>query len=259
MSDQCIRIAVSGSFSSGKTTTTEALSVATGIPRTHAMTSREIIADMLTEDGHYQDVQELSAAGLLALGLRRLEERVHAEAAQHGSFVSDGSVLHEWIYGVARMQVGINPGAPLLHRAAKRVVGLPAQPFFKQYMNAYGIVTKRRAKRIYDVFIHLPVEFEMQPDGHRPVSEQYRKVSDDLLLEALDTLQIPFHVVGGSVRERVERIVELLDLPLVVPLDEAIEIAHDRVRRAQALLEEHKHADLAPKTLRQRVRAAVHY
>src|SRR5664279_3121694 len=174
MYDRPLRLAVSGTYSSGKTTTAEALSVATGIPRTDALTAREIVVDLAPG----KRFQELSAEDLLALGLRRFEERVNGEAQIMGSFVSDGSVLHEWVYGEARMRLGLNPGAPLLHRAAKRAVGLPARPFMRRYMNAYGTVTKARTLRTYDAFVHLPLQFAMAVDGHRPVSEEYRRVCD---------------------------------------------------------------------------------
>jgi hypothetical protein len=74
-----IRLAVSGTYSSGKTTTTEALSVATGIPRTDALTAREIVVDLLPR----KRFQELSAAELLMLGLR-LEQplRLRREVAR---------------------------------------------------------------------------------------------------------------------------------------------------------------------------------
>jgi AAA domain len=107
MADKKLPLAVSGTYSTGKTTTTEALSLATGIPRTHAMTAREILQELTPG----KQLEELSASELTALGLRRLEERIHNEAAQPGSFVADGSVIHEWIYGAARMQIGINPNA----------------------------------------------------------------------------------------------------------------------------------------------------
>jgi nicotinamide riboside kinase len=255
MPQQRIRLAVSGSYSSGKTTTAEALSVATGIPRTDALTAREIVVDLLPR----KQFQELSASELLMLGLRRFEERVQGEAQQDGSYISDGSVLHEWVYGEARMRVGINPGAPLLHRASKRIVGIPAKPYFQQYMNMYGTVTKQRAKRVYDVFVHLPVEFEMRADGHRPVSEEYRRVADELLIEVLQELEIHYHVVGGSVRERVQRIVELLELPVEVPVDEAIAIATDRIETSREMVAERVIANQAPKSLRRRVRAATRY
>jgi nicotinamide riboside kinase len=248
-----MHIAVSGSYSSGKTTTAEALSIATGIPRTDALTAREIVVDLVPRK-HFQ---QLSAVELLMLGLRRFEERVHGEGAQTGSFIADGSVLHEWVYGEARLRVGMNPGASLPRRAAVRVVTAPMLPFLRQYMKAYGMVTKERAKRTYDVFIHLPVEFEMAADGHRPVSEEYRRVSDQLLIETLNELRIPYHVVGGTVRERVSRIVELLDLEVVVPVDEAITIATHRIQRSREMVAERQIANHASMSLRTRVLAHV--
>ncbi|WP_431044499.1 AAA family ATPase [Streptomyces sp. P1-3] len=255
-SERVIRLAISGTYSSGKSTTTEAVSVATGIRRTHAMTAREILLDLVPG----KQLEELSANELLMLGLRRLEERIHHEALP-GSFVSDGSVIHEWIYGEARMRAGINPGANILLRAVKKAAGLPAKPFYRQYMHAYGEIAKARAKRIYDGYVHLPVEFTMRADGHRPVSEPFRKLSDDLLIETLEEMEIPYHVVGGTVRERVARIVELFDLPLVMPLDDAITIAQERVRKATEVLENDArfHSAQRAKSWRRRIAYAMRY
>jgi hypothetical protein len=231
-----IHLAVSGTYGTGKTTTTEALSIATGIPRTHAMTARQILVDLVPG----KQVMDLSAAELMMLGMRRLEERIHHEAVAIGAggpFVCDGSVIHEWVYGEARMRVGINPGATIVHRTMKSIAGLPIKPFYQQYMNAYGGLTKNRAKRIYDAYVHLPVEFEMEPDGHRPVSERFRRLSDDLLVEALEEIGLPYYVVGGSVRERLEKVVDIFGFSVVVPLDEAIDIARERVRQDRESLE----------------------
>lgn len=147
-----LRLAISGTYGVGKTTTAEAVAIAAGIPRTHALTSREILADLVPG----KTVQELTAMELVLLGLRRLEERIHNEAAIDGSFVSDGSVIHEWVYGEARMRVGINPGAGVLLRTTKAVLGLPSRRFYQRYMNNYGIIVKNRAKRLYDAYVHLP-------------------------------------------------------------------------------------------------------
>jgi hypothetical protein len=252
-----LRLAISGTFGVGKTTTAESLSIATGIPRTHALTSREILTDLLPG----KSVQELSGMELLLLGLRRLEERIHNEAEIPGSFISDGSVIHEWVYGEARMRVGINPGAGLWLRTTKAVLGLPYRRFYRDYMHAYGVIVKNRAARLYDGYVHLPVEFEMERDGHRPVSEPFRRLSDQLLVQTLDELGIPYHVVGGSVRQRVENIVDIHQLPLVVPVDEAIALAEERVRQATAVLERHARqlATQRRRSLRQRIRYATRY
>lgn len=250
-----LRLAVSGTYSSGKTTTTEALAVAAGIPRTDALTAREIVVDLIPG----KSFQQLNASELLMLGLRRLEERIHTEAAQPGSFVSDGSVLHEWIYGEVRMRIGINPGAPLLQRAIKRVVGIPSKPFMQRYMDAYGVVVKARTKRLYDHFVHLPIEFGMQADGHRPVSEKYRVLSDQLLIETLEELEMPYHVVGGTVPERVAKILDLFGLPVAVPVDEAVEIASERIRKSREMVAERVIAGHQDVSLARKVRYAMRY
>lgn len=226
MTTDKIKLAILGTYSSGKSTTTEALSLATGIPRTHAMTSRQILVDLVPG----KTVMELNAMELVKLGLRRFEERVHNEGAGNESFISDGGVFHEWVYFEARMRVGINPGAPRWVSAVKTVTGLPVKRFYQRYTDALGEVTKARAGRIYDAFVHLPVEFDMEPDGHRPVSEEFRRLSDELILQTLKELGKPYHIVGGSIPERIERIVDLFDLPLVMPIDKAIELAEIRVR-----------------------------
>jgi hypothetical protein len=252
-----LRLAVSGTYGTGKTTTTEALAIATGVPRTHAMTAREILRDLMPG----KTLEELSAAQLIQLGLRRLEERIHSEAALPGSFVSDGSVVHEWIYGEARMRIGINPaGGPLL-RTAKRVAGLPYQRFYQQYMDAYGVIVKNRAKWLYDAYIHLPVEFELKSDGHRPVSEPFRLLSDRLLVETIEEIQVPYHVVHGSVHERLEQIIDIHRLRPVMPLADAVAEARRRVAAASAELEAYARTMAAARdrSLWRRMRYAMRY
>lgn len=220
-----LHLAISGTYSTGKSTTTEALSIATGIPRTHAKTSRELLVDLVPG----KTVMELNAMELVKLGLRRFEERVHNESRE-SAFISDGGVFHEWVYFEARMRVGINPGAAWWFKGIKQVAGLPVKRFYQRYTDTLGDITRARAKRIYDAYVHLPVEFDMERDGHRPVSEEFRRLSDDLLIEALDRMGIPYQVVGGSIPDRIERIVDAFGLPVVVPIDEAIAEAQRRVR-----------------------------
>jgi len=251
-----LKLAISGTYSTGKSTTTEALSIATGLPRTHAMTSREILIDLIPG----KTVMDLNAMELIKLGLRRFEERVHNESGP-GPFISDGGVFHEWVYFEARMRVGINPGAPKWFQAVKKITGLPVKHFYQNYTDTLGEVTRMRAKRLYDAYVHLPVEFDMHPDGHRPVSEPFRRLSDDLLLEALQGLEIPYHVVGGPIPERVDRIIELFDLPQVVPTAEAIALAQVRVKAATDVLEQDArfHEAQRKKSFGRQLRYALRY
>ncbi|RMI45186.1 AAA family ATPase [Streptomyces triticirhizae] len=233
--ERTIRLAVSGTYSTGKTTTTEAISIATGIPRTHALTARDILHELLPG----RRLDQLSASELMVIGFRRMEERIHHEAAameSHGSFVADGSVIHEWVYGHVRMRVGINPQANRASRIAREIAGIPFKPMIRQTMDAWGTVVRNRARNHYDAFVHLPVETHITQDGHRPVSEEFRKLGDRLLLETVADIGIPHHVVRGTVEERVGRIAEIFDLPLVMPLDEAVKLAVDSVREQRESL-----------------------
>ncbi|MBF6386097.1 AAA family ATPase [Nocardia farcinica] len=228
-----IKLAISGTYGVGKSTTTETLSIATGIPRTHALTSRELLIDLAPG----KTVMELNSIELLQLGTRRFEERVANESCD-GSFISDGSVVHEWVYGTARMAVGINPGAGFLLRSIKTLAGVGRKAPLLEYTDIIGDIVKERARRLYDAYVHLPVEFPMKTDGHRPVSEPFRKLSDDTLLEVVADLGLPYEVVGGTVHERVTRIIELFDLPIVMSVEDAIAEGERRVAAATAVLEQ---------------------
>ena len=139
-----MRIAISGTYSTGKTTTSYALAHLTGIPRTHAKTMRELLPD-----------------------------------------VAPGSLLE---------QTGITE-------------------------------LIRHARRSYDVFIHLPIEFPLVADGHRPVSEEFRHGSSDLLLATLRELDIPVHVIGGDIPTRLNTIVSTLELPTIMSVEQAVDLA----------------------------------
>lgn len=227
MSDRpALRLAVSGTYSTGKSTLTEALSAATGIPRTHAMTSREILAEINPD----KTVMELDSVELIALGLRRYEERLQNEAGRT-EFISDGSLIHEWVYGQARYLTGINPGAGPFLRAVTRIAGIRTRKSYQTYLEVYGELVRSQAIEFYDAFVHLPVEFGLHDDGHRPVSEPFRRLSDDLLQETVGATGLPMLMVSGPVHDRLEAVIDHYSLPQVMEIDDAVREAKDRVRR----------------------------
>jgi nicotinamide riboside kinase len=228
-----LRLAVSGTYSTGKTTTTEALSLWTGIPRTHAKTMREILPEALPGKA----LEQCTPAELFQLGILRFTERAVRESAMPPMFLSDGSSLHEWVYGKARMKMGINPNDGRAVRMVKRALMLPYRRVIDEVNDAFGAVVKRHAKSTYDQFIHLPIEFPLVKDGHRPVSEEFRQHSDELLRKTLEQLGIKYHVVGGSIEARLERIAEIFNLEPRMPLTEAVAEARARVRALNVEIE----------------------
>ncbi|MFF7762655.1 AAA family ATPase [Streptomyces griseorubiginosus] len=208
------KLAVSGTYSTGKTTTTIALSYLTGIPRTHARTMREILAEALPG----KRLEECSASELIQLGIRRFTERAVRESHLPDGFVSDGSSLHEWVYGTVRVHAGIHP--------TDGYDPTDAPPdFYAEVVEALGVVLRDHARTAYHAFVHLPVEFDLVADGHRPVSERFRRLSDELLLRTLDELDIPYHVVGGTLEQRLATIVDIFGLPARTTLRRAVELA----------------------------------
>lgn len=212
-----MKIAISGTYSTGKTTTTLALAYYTGLPRTHAKTMCEILPKALPG----KRLEDATGPELVQLGFRRLMERSVRESHLE-DFVSDGSSLHEWVYGMVRTELGMNPNE---ETDKGNIVLTDDLKYLKEVMINFGAVAKDYAKETYDSFIHLPVEFTLVADGHRPVSELFRSRSNDLLLETIQELDIPYYVVGGTIAERLEKISEIYRLEPVMSVEEAIRLA----------------------------------
>jgi hypothetical protein len=102
---QHMRIAISGTYSTGKTTLSLALSCLTDIPVTRARTMREILPEAFPD----YTLEQCGSSELIELGMRRFLERVRAEIKTGVSFFSDGCPLQEWIYGSTRLKTGFNP------------------------------------------------------------------------------------------------------------------------------------------------------
>lgn len=245
------RLVISGTYSTGKTTTATALSIATGIPLINALSAREILTDLYPG----RRFQDMNATELMALGLKRFEERIREEAILYkdgSSFISDGSVLNEWIYGTVRMKVGLNPGSKFIHRTVKAILGIPGRSFYKKYMEAYGQVAKSHSKLWYTDVVHLPVEFPMSADGHRPVSEKYRILSDEEIKKGFISIGKTPNLIKGTQQQRLEEIIKLYNLPVVVPIEEAIskaekKIATNREAVSKRIIEQYQEPTLKEK------------
>lgn len=56
--------------------------------------------------------------------------------------------------------------------------------------------------RYFDVYCHLPIEFPLQDDGVRTVDEQYRAAIDDTLVSVFERYGVTVRTVTGSPDER---------------------------------------------------------
>ena len=215
-----MKLAISGTYSSGKTTTTLALSHLVGIPATRAKTMREILPIALPG----KTLEECLPGELVQLSIRRIMERAVKES-HLSTFISDGSALHEWVYGMVRVRVGMHPKDGQDFDIPKTESVL----FFEDMMINFGSIAKHYAKNTYSEFIHLPIEFGLVADGHRPVSERFRTLSDELLLKTLTDLKIKYTVIGGSIEDRLDKIIKLFGFKKLMSFDQALALAHEDI------------------------------
>ena len=221
-----MRLGISGTYSSGKTITAMALSHYTGLPRTRARTMREILPDAAPG----KTLDQCTAAELIQMIVVRHVDRVLHESRLADGFVSDGASLQEWIYGSVRVIVGINPNDSVHLSSLESVEKTPELAFFEQVMDQLGRAFKRHVKGGFDAFVHLRNELPLAADGHRPVNERFRTLSDQYLLRTLEELRIPYEVISGTVPERLTTIASIHGLRPRLDVDEAIRRAEQEYR-----------------------------
>ena len=216
-----MKLAISGTYSVGKTLTTMAVSNLTGLPRSAALTMRELLP--ISVPG--KSLEECSAAEIIMLITRRNQGRAVNESHLPDGFVSDGSSLHEWCYGTVRVLVGINPNDSI---DLESVELTPELAFYAEVMRQIGVPAKQHALQSYDAFVHLPIEFPLVADGHRPVNERFRSLADEMLMSTITELGIPVHIIGGSVEERLEQVLETFGFSPVMSIERAIALAEEQ-------------------------------
>jgi hypothetical protein len=226
-----MKLAISGTYSSGKTRTVMALSHYTGIPRTLARTIREIMPDAVPG----KRLAEVTPAEFLQVMMRRHVGRAVAEALL-ADFISDGSSLQEWLYGAARVMHGMNPSDTA---DAENPASAPSEEmrFFEQVVAQFGHAFKQHVKTTFDAYAHLRHELPITNDGHRPMNERFRTTIDEMLLATLDELAIPYHIVSGSFADRLTAIVDRFELPTVMGLQDAIALANEEYAQLDLRLE----------------------
>lgn len=226
------RIVISGTYCTGKTTTALALSIATGIPSTHALSMREILPKLFPN----KTLRACSYAQLLSLGIHRFEQRITSEARtlkqKQKGFISDGCPIQEWLYGSTRLYTGAYPDEYPMHMKIKKILNYKAYKSFKHQLSQFEGLAKAYSLTHYDSFFHLPLEFDFIADGHRPTSENFRIISETRLLQTYKELGIVPLIVHGSLPERLTQILDWLEIKPKISIPKAIELASEQ-RKAQ--------------------------
>jgi hypothetical protein len=191
-----MRIAVTGAYGNGKTTLTTVLAPRLSLPRVHGRPMRDPLGSAP------KALDDCSDLELFQLTLRRFAERISVEERNPRGFVSDGSVLHEWIYLVVRLAVGRHPGP-------RALVPTAATSPYAEVAHHLGAVVKQWTCDAYDLFVYLPADVSLAPD-ETAINERFRALSDRLLLDILHELGRPVHIVHGDIEERAEKVIGLV-------------------------------------------------
>ena len=187
-----MRIALVGAYGAGKTTLAAALARRWSLPVVQGTPMDRPLG------GEGRGIANCTDAELIQLTVRRYTERVVGEAQALEGYISDGSTLHEWIYGRVRLSVGSFPGSEVSCRDTTTT----NSPYL-EVIDQLGLLMKEHATR-YDALVHLPAEFPLS--GAAPINEKFRQISDCLLLTVVSELGLPLYTAHGSVDQRIDEL-----------------------------------------------------
>jgi nicotinamide riboside kinase len=165
------RIAIVGSFSTGKTTLAEMAAEPLGLPLLPEV-AREVAAEGFKLDKDATPEVET----LIFLRQYRNEMR-------HPAFIADRSLLDVMAYA----------GWVLDHQERRREFAL---------WDACLDVAEHRLRTQYTHVVYLPIEFPIVPDGLRPMDPEFQQDIDRRILELLDRYGIKYQTLTGSIEDR---------------------------------------------------------
>ena len=185
-----MRIAVSGTHSSGKTSLVHACARTLGREYPGQVDVVEEVARDVIAMGFplNQDASTDSYLQYVRLQLQR--ER--GARAQH--VLSDRSLIDLLAYIV----VNANPSIP------------PA--FVELLREVVWLET-----RYFDLYCYLPIEFPMQADGTRPADVQYQRAVDEALRAVLVDYRVPVETVSGALDQRCQQVLRFVQERLASP------------------------------------------
>jgi deoxyadenosine/deoxycytidine kinase len=174
------KIAIVGSFSTGKTTTAEILARRFDLPLLPEV-AREVV-----ELGFKLD-KDASPETETLIFLRQYNNEISTE-----EFVGDRSMIDVMAYA----------GWVLDNR--------PRTKEFHLWDECVRLA-ERTLRTAYSHVFYLPIEFPIVLDGLRPDDPEFQKDIDGRILQLLRTHDIEYETITGSVVERIEKIEKVLD------------------------------------------------
>jgi nicotinamide riboside kinase len=173
------RIAIVGSFSTGKTTLAEAAAARLGFPVLPDV-AREIAALGFKLD------KDATVETETLIFLKQL-----ANELAHDEFVGEYSLFLVLAYA----------GWVLEHQQRRKEFAL---------WDACLEIARYRLTENYNHVFYLPIEFPIVDDGLRPMDPDFQKDIDRRVVELLHSHDVPYETLRGSVEERLEALLEAL-------------------------------------------------
>lgn len=192
-----MKIAIVGAHGVGKTTLTKVVEHETNL-----------VAPVPTPmhnpaPGENKSLQACSNEEVLRLSQRRYTERIVQEHSG-ADIISDGSVLHEWVYAATRLRLGIYPDQTTSDaRDPVSQAQLALVDDFTAEALAYTEDT-------YDAMFFIPIEFSL-PQDNPPISDRFQAEASAALYEAVSSLNMPVCVLSGSLELRMRQLLATLD------------------------------------------------
>ncbi|WP_170185312.1 AAA family ATPase [Saccharothrix texasensis] len=195
-----MRIALLGAYGSGKTTLATAIERELGLPAVQAAGPMRI-----DPADDRERVHDWTPAQLVGLTVARYGDRRAAE--NRAAFVSDGSVLHEFVYGALRLRAGSYPGTG--RRPDRARLAVTDRPVVLPLFWAPYPAVREYAKQAYTLLVHLPAEVPLAADA--PIDDDFRARTDAMLTDLCADLDRPVHRVTGTVEQRLDRVARLVE------------------------------------------------
>lgn len=174
------RIAIVGSFSTGKTTLAEAVAEPLRLPLLPEV-AREVV-----KLGFRLDKDATPETETLIFLKQLYNEMAHPE------FVGDRSLIDVIAYA----------GWVLDNQSWRKEMHL---------WEACLEIARHHLRSQYTHVFYLPVEFPIVPDGLRPLDPEFQKEIDRRMLDVMDTYDVGFDTLRGSVEERVGALLSAAD------------------------------------------------
>lgn len=176
------RIAIEGTHGVGKTTLARCL---INSFKDLSVTLNSQIARSLIENG-YPLGKEATAASYVQYIIAQL--RAEEQAKECDLFISDRTLLDPLAYAMVNQES----------------LGSDVPDSIIELLKSAWLLELRQ----YDLYVFVPIEFAAQADGVRPEGEPYRKEVEKQMLSLLNSNNLNYITVSGSIAKRTNQVRE---------------------------------------------------